>query len=235
MTYKTWADVRESIEKELDLAGETFVDPVEMVGYANQAIAEAESHIHKLGVHDQYFLRPSDPVAIVNGTSEYSAPSDIFANKVTKLIWSENNQRVFEVLRMTQKDRFVEAALIEAQQPTSLDTYQYMIINRTATEGVKIKLYPTPNVSGNFLTIWYLRRATQIVDDSSIVDIPEFYTFITQYVKWKVCAKETHPNTLMEYQELQRVRDLMIQTLENMVPDQEDKIEMDMSFYEEMA
>jgi len=233
MTYKTYAELLSEINFELDLGGETFVDPSEMMDYVNKAIAEAEAHIHKLNAQDAYFETYS-PLTLIQGQAEYSLPADIYGSKVKRVVYSENNSRIFEINRMKREKRHVDAAVIDTNLGSTV-LYQYMLINRSAAEGVKLHLYPTAQINGQYVTIWYIRKANKIVDDTSLVDIPEFYYFITQYVKWKVLSKETHPNTQLEYNELDRVRNLMIQTLEDRVPDEDNRLEMDMSFYEEMS
>jgi len=233
MTYKTYDQLLSEINFELDLGGETFVDPNEMMDYVNKAVNEAAAHIHKLNAADHYFETYA-PLTLVQNQAEYSLPTDIYGDKVKKVVYSENQSRIFEINRMKREHRHVDSAVIDTNLGSTV-LYQYMLINRSPEEGTKLHLYPTAQINGPYVTIWYIREPKKVTDGTSLVDVPEFYYFITQYVKWKVYSKETHPNTTMEYQELERVRALMIQTLEDRVPDEDNKIEMDLSFYEEMV
>lgn len=83
------------------------------------------------------------------------------------------------------------------------------------------------------MTAWYLRSAFRVTDDADFIDIPEFSKYIIQYMKKRVYEKEGHPNLEQSVNDLNRERDLMIDTLTQMVPDNNDKIEPDMSFYTE--
>ena len=42
MIYQTYEQLRRKVEKDLDLEEELFITPSEMLGYANEAIEEAE-------------------------------------------------------------------------------------------------------------------------------------------------------------------------------------------------
>lgn len=83
------------------------------------------------------------------------------------------------------------------------------------------------------MTVWYLRTAKRILEDTDLLDIPEFAQFIIQHMKVRVYEKEGHPNLDKAVSDLDRERALMIDTLTQMVPDNNDKIPMDTSFYED--
>lgn len=55
--YWTAADILERVKDELDLQEETYIDDVEMLGYANAAIDRAEQQV--IGIHKDYFLSRS--------------------------------------------------------------------------------------------------------------------------------------------------------------------------------
>jgi hypothetical protein len=230
MIYKTYAQISSEIDQELDLVGETFIDPLEKIGYVNDAIQEAAAHIHKLNAEDEYFLTYED-IDLEQGESLYDMPTSIYANKIKKIVYIEN-QLVYEVTRLKKKDRFIDQALINQETGQNV-LYRYMLLNNSADEGIQISLSPMAQSSNGKLRVWHIRTPNLVVDDDSKIDIPQFYMFIKQFAKWRVCAKETHPNTSMEYAELDRIRNLMIATLENMVMDEDNMIEMDLSHYEE--
>lgn len=83
------------------------------------------------------------------------------------------------------------------------------------------------------MTLWYIRNALRVSDDSDLVDIPEFVNFLMQHVKVRVYEKEGHPNLEKAVADLERERKLMVSTLTQMVPDNNDLIPMDMSHYED--
>lgn len=83
------------------------------------------------------------------------------------------------------------------------------------------------------MSLWYIRNAKRVVEDSDPIDIPEFVSFVLQHVKVRVYEKEGHPNFEQATAELERQRQLMAETLTQMVPDDNDTIPMDTSHYEE--
>ena len=80
----------------------------------------------------------------------------------------------------------------------------------------------------------YIRNPNTIVDDSSIIDIP-FYQFVKSYVKWKLFDKENGPKADSAKQEYVEQKQLMLETLAEMVPDYGTEIPSDISHYEEMS
>jgi hypothetical protein len=74
-----------------------------------------------------------------------------------------------------------------------------------------------------------------MVDDTSICDIPEFTSFVIQWMKMRCYEKEGDPRFEGAAGLVQQQRKQMIDTLTNMVPDGDNEVEMDTSFYEDMA
>lgn len=84
--------------------------------------------------------------------------------------------------------------------------------------------------------MYYIRRAKKVTDESDYVDIPEFYTYITQFCKVECIKKELGNPRLAEEKELLfSLRDDVMSTLTEMTPDQDDKLEIDNSVDEEMV
>lgn len=83
------------------------------------------------------------------------------------------------------------------------------------------------------MTCWFLRSAFRVTADADPIDIPEFSQFVIQHMKVRVYEKEGHPNLEKAVADLARERGLMVDTLTQMVPDNDDKIPQDTSFYEE--
>ena len=74
-----------------------------------------------------------------------------------------------------------------------------------------------------------------MVDDTSVCDIPQFATFIYKFAKWKILQKEGNPGVDSAKEELESQRQLMKETLENMVPDEDSKIPLDLGVYSDMS
>jgi hypothetical protein len=108
--------------------------------------------------------------------------------------------------------------------------------------GPKIRLSPAAReTNATKVTVWYNRGckridtgATDTERDATVIDIPEFSNFLLSYVKCKVLGKEGNPMLPEALQELANDRQLMVDTLQQMVPDNDDQINGDLSLYEEM-
>lgn len=222
MSFATYAVIKAAVQKQLDLEDETFITDAELMNYCNQAVHEAESIIHS--IYEDYFL-DSEGITLANGTSEYSLPSDIYALKIRALIY-DNGSTKYPVKRMRSK-AFEQIPHVQAG-----DEYTYLITN-DATSGLKLKLYPTPAESGAYLTLWYLRNAATIDADADVVDIVEFRAFIEKYMIMKCLQKEGHPGLVAAAADFEAEKKLMIESLTNRVPDNDDQVEMDLSFYRE--
>lgn len=84
--------------------------------------------------------------------------------------------------------------------------------------------------------IYYVRNANKPVDDDSIIDIPEFYNYIVQYMVVEALKKDVgSPRIEQEMMKLSTLENQMISTLSSMVEDQEDQLEIDNRFDEEMS
>lgn len=229
MRYWTWSEIKTKVEEDLDLQDETFIQPDELLGYANEAIKEAESEIHKL--YEDYFLS-SSPITLVSGTSEYAYPSNVYAMKIRRIIY-QNGALIYRLDRIRNWQKFEKLTIMNMYQGGS-GNYGWMTVNRTAGEP-KIILAPVPLENGQFLTVWYIRTANELVEDTDICDIPEFVYFVMQYMKVRCYEKEGHPNLPNAVAMLEAQREQMLSTLQDQTPDAADEIEADMSYYEEMV
>lgn len=226
--YWTYSEIRTKVEQDLALEDEVFVEPAELLGYVNEAIDEAEAEIH--GLYEDYFLSRAT-ITLVQGTEEYSLPSDIYAHKIRNLIY-RNGSEVYQIHRIKDWRKFEEYAVESINQSST--TYQWFLLNATAGSP-KILLSPPAKQSGAYVTIWYLRNANTLVEDTDICDIPEFINFVLQYTKVRCYEKEGHPNLQKAMADLEQQRQQMISTLATMTPDAENELEADYSIYEELS
>jgi hypothetical protein len=79
--------LQNKLTEDLDLINEPFISSDELLGYMNEAIEEAETAVHTLGIEDTYFLA-TDFINLVSGQSAYNLPTDIYANKIRKMFYS---------------------------------------------------------------------------------------------------------------------------------------------------
>lgn len=214
----TWADIKSRVQYELDLIDEDFISASELLYFCNRAINTAESLI--LNLSEDYFLT-KETLSLVSGTQEYDLPTGIYAQKIRKLIYS-NGARKFLIRRIK---RLEETASIQYDYD-----YKYVITNSLAS-GLKITFYPTPNESGDYVTIWHLRNARTITADTDEIDIPEAEDYITQFIKDQCINKERMTPDAPKSQALQEQESILIESLTERVPDEDTVPEMDLSFY----
>lgn len=86
------------------------------------------------------------------------------------------------------------------------------------------------------LIIWFIREAAVPTVTTDVIDVPEYWNFVAQYVLVECLKKELgNPRIQTEGPKLEQLRTQMLETLANMVPDQNDEIEKDMDFYFDMG
>jgi hypothetical protein len=225
MYSPTYGELKSNLQKELDLEAEDFITPTELLNYFNEAVDMVESTIHT--IYEDYFLT-SAKISLVNGTSDYRLPNDIYAQKIRGMFYSDGAAKLFEIKRIKQLNDLNYLKLPGSQ------TYDYSyLITNNSSSGLKIAFYPTPNETSQNITIWYLRNAKRFTVDADVCDIPEFTAVIIQYARWKCLDKEGHPSTQMAAATLQQLRQEMVDTLTARVPDEDNGVIGDFSHYNE--
>jgi hypothetical protein len=227
MAY-TLLQIKDLVKSELDLEDEDFIDEDELTAFINQAIREAEAEIHKLGIEDKYF-RDSTTLSLVNGTGDYSFPSDIYADKILN-IYYDSSDKSYEIMRLKGTKAYADFHWLR-RYGTSTTPYSYIISN-DASSGRQIKLAPVSSETNTNATIWYIRQAKQLSSNSDVCDIP-FIDFILQFVRDRCINKEKFTLDGPPSPALEQQRQLMIDTLTEQVPDGHNELEQDLSHYEE--
>ena len=217
---------------------DNFVQNNEFAGYANEAIDLAEAEILKLA--EDYLLTPVN-MSLVGGTADYDLPTNIYAQKIRSLIYT-NGPRIYPVKRIRDPELFYKREEINYYS-TSETEYGYMLLNAVEEEQAKISLSPTPQETGSFLKLWYIRNAqriplttdtpsvTRATQLATILDIPEWSNYVSQYMKWRAMGKEMHPMTEQAKEAMLELKKNMVETLSNRVVDNDDTIPGDMGFY----
>jgi hypothetical protein len=225
--FWTYSEIKAKILRDLDCEDESFVQPSELLDYVNEAIDEAEAEIHS--IYEDYFLT-SATITLVSGTDAYSLPSDIYAQKIRAVLY-KNGSTVTKIKRLPASKKF-DIYTDNLTTTESAGNYDYFLKNTTAGTP-QIVFTPPPAESGAYITVWYLRNANRLTLDASVCDIPEFVSFVIQYVKVRVYEKEGHPNLSLAVAGLAHQRQMMTDTLTAMVPDGDNLIEADLSHYHE--
>lgn len=125
MEYLTYSAFKARVEKRLDLEEEVFIQDSEFLEYTHDAIDRVEAMIHKFRASDVYF-ETCAPLALVDGQEDFQLPSDIYANKIRKIIYQKNDD-IFEITRLTRKERYIDDAL--RRRYSSDRWYKYMVLN----------------------------------------------------------------------------------------------------------
>lgn len=228
MELQTYSNIKTKLQNDLDIEDLDFLNgEEELLGYINEAIDDAESMIHTLGLQAQYFLTQGT-ITLASGTADYSLPSDIFGHKIKAMFYINGNTK-YEIFRVRdiRKTPYFQSG----------DDYQYLPLTTSATaNNFRVRFFPTPAESGAYVQIWYIRNITKMTSAggaTNVCEVPEAINFIYQHVKMRVYEKQGNP-LLVHAKEMLRIqRDLMLETLQEMVPDENSVIEPDTSFYED--
>lgn len=219
----TWLEIKTEIEADYDLAEETWIAPAELMSAANAAISSIEKQIHTF--HDKYF-ETQQAVPVTANTSIYSLPSNIYAAKITGLFYNDGSEK-YEIKPIK---RLSETIDVDANAP-----YRYKIIN-TSTSGMQLKIYPpVRSTSADAVTMFYIRNANLFALDADQLDIPEAKDFVKQYVIDFAVNKERMTPDAPESPKLQTLRKDLLESLENMIDDDNTGVEVDFSYYEEFT
>ena len=227
MIYPKFTDMKQVVMDDLDLNEETFILPQSFTDYFNEAVAFIEPQIHTL--YEDYFKTVSK-IDVTQGDDDLNLPSNIYGNKIRKIFWKgDSREDRYEIKRI----RDLEQTLFVDDN----DRYRYDLVNVGVTNdvplAVKMQIYPAfrETTTNTPVIIYYLRSANRYEDEDSVCDIPEFSDVIKQYVRYRCRKKEGHPLTEAEKSDLITMIQIMVETLKGRVPDENDELLKDMSFY----
>lgn len=227
----TYQEVVTKVRNDLDMTDELIVTASEMLDYCNAAIEEAEAEIK--GLYQDYFLNFYD-VPLVGGQSIYTLPTDIFINNIRGTVY-QNGAVMYEVKQIKGQHKFLKIAF--GQYITaSTDDYRYFLTNPSVAVGYQFNLVPVSRDTGNFLRMWYIRTAARVALPTDPIDIPQFAQFIIEFTKGMCKAKENGGQMPPDAASaIEQKRKLMVDTLTQMIPDNDDFIEQDHSIYHDMS
>jgi len=233
LAFKTLNEIRSKIQRDLDLEVEEFIQPLEMIEYINDAITLAEAKIIDLGLRDKYFFARTK-LSIVQGAEDIELPSNIYANKIVKLVYS-NGTEIYPMKPMDREKMFEEIELINSAGSAPLIFYRYLIRNDTPG-GEVIQIVPKARQTlTDVIVCWYYRDANRLSADTDLCDLPEIsIQFVYQYVRVRVYEKEKGASWLQAKQDLMKIEVDMLTTLQQQIADSDlTKVEQDFSAYEE--
>jgi hypothetical protein len=229
MAY-TLLQLRQQIQKDLDLIasngsitrGDSFLPPAEIDSHIRRAVLDATALIHK--IYEDYYLVPSKAINIVSGTASYTPPTDLYVNKIRRILYDDGSKK-YKVSRITN--------LNEIPSFNSGENLQYIIVNELGV-GYRLRFYPTPDFSSaTSVTMWYIRKTKELLNDSDVLDTPEEFTnYILANAKYR-CLQKDIGNPMRDEMKAERdeQHQLMVTTLSNKVPDDQSDLRCDYSFY----
>lgn len=124
-TFRTYGYMKNKIMLDLDLQDETFIQPDEMVGYANEGLKEAFGEI--IGTKQNYFLAKWF-IPCVASSDLFPLPPNIFGNKIRGCLY-QNGSVIYMMKQMRDKELFESVAFVN--QYGLSDEYRYLIRNDT--------------------------------------------------------------------------------------------------------
>jgi hypothetical protein len=146
MSFKTYGDLIDLVKRKLDLQEESFIVPQELLDYTEEAIRECEAEIHKFNAEDQYFLAQA-PIALSSGKSDYALPSNIYANKIIRLVYVSGSD-IYTVARSRSRNTYEARELLRNYGAgSSSSMWEYGLYNNDVRTGTKLRIYPTPEES----------------------------------------------------------------------------------------
>lgn len=164
MKIWTYQEMKAKVFTDIDLLDETFVSANEVAGYFNEALGEAAAEICEL---NQDYFRTKYFLPLVTGTSVYSLPFNIYANKIRGILYS-NGSLIYQVRKYRRRNEFEN--IVNTDQFGAADAYKYDLINDVPGQS-KLELHPTsrdtailPPAVGPFtpMTMWYIRNVARV-------------------------------------------------------------------------
>jgi hypothetical protein len=210
----TLKEIRDQVIVDLDLEEEVWISDSELNSWINEGIKNAEAQIHTL--YEDYFLVESDPIVITQGQYLVEYPSDVYASKIRKIIFTDGlgaSNTNHEVKRIRN---ILDGATADLYSTNSTNPILEWTNTNKLSEGRKIRLFPNTG-RGGYLHIWYIRNVSELVNDEDISEIDEFDRYVVQYVKTKVFLKDGDPRTADSKILEEQYKSDVITTLSNMV------------------
>ena len=242
-TYKTFGEISRRVTADTATKDEDFITPKELRYFINDEVDRCEALIHTLGLEDDYFLAQRD-LEVKANQSEVEFPSDIYAYKIKNIVYESGGADYYEIKRLRGKDRFLEITNLERYGTAPYDYFYYILNsrpkpdpanpNRIESPNAKIMLIPRPtrdSSDAERFKCYYIRNAQRMIDENTICDIPEFFTYIEKRVKYRIYAKEGLPLMQDAKQEAEMASVMLRDTLSTMVPDGNNTLEKDFSHY----
>lgn len=240
MLQKTFSELKADVLKNLDMDEETFIQDSELVDRFNDALEEMEAVY--MNQNQEYFitegklinqLTPVIQYGLVSGQRDYFLPQNMYGLKIREIVYRANDNEIFIIPQQRGINKFAYMEVIDSQN-IGKDYYRYVLINPSASEGMKLRLNPTPLETGDFVKIFYIRQAERIPYDytgNEVIDLPMFYGYFKAAVSYRLALKEGHPRLVELKEDWLRQKELMQNTTAEKTASDENEITADLSSY----
>lgn len=229
----TWTEIYAKILQDADMQEEDFMDEAELKSHTNDAISAAEAIIHT--EYPDYFLTFEQGNTLEDAIDTYDLPENIYGTKIKTIIISNGSTIVYECKRMASLKKFLEYRLARTFQTTATDRRMYFLANQSES-GPRIILTAPPTGTGWVYDIWYYRMANRIVDTDDVCDLPQFMSYIFQWVRERIEWKRRRGSAAHQL-EVQKVSDEegnLLSKAQGMVNDGDTPITPNIGIYEDM-
>lgn len=224
MAYMTWTELAAQLEDELDLEEGILVSDAEKIRLVNRLIRQCHRETIRI---NKRFYKTHDFVSLVQGTSEYAMPTNIYNARFTRIQYDDGScaYRVPPI-----KDEKI--ASVDTQ-----DDYSYDLENAGTANGLRFVLYPPSRVTSNTaLKRIYTRAPEAVTSGASLIDvIDDGIDFIMKNMRVPIAEKRQHPMLAQWINERAEALQDFRESLDPMNDDGANEVEGDFSHYEEMT
>jgi hypothetical protein len=228
MSYLTWGEIRNEVQKEYGIEGDPDYDEQELINMANRAINRVESRVIQL--QQDYFLTVAE-IDVTENVLEYDLPDDIYGQKIRRIFWDQegfNKKRLYRATNIDDMEEMRDFSSYDYRKKL-----RYMILN-SSTGGKKITLsYSDADAK---LKIYYTRDAARFTingGDSQVCDIPEFADAVIAYMGYLVEKKDKSPTLNATKQDYIDIMEELTSSLGQAVNDEDFMIEPDTEIFDD--
>lgn len=248
---KTLKQLRDQVRADLDVEEDDFIIDSDINTWIREGVRQAESQI--LTLYERYFL-VEHTIPLSSGVNIYDYPTsldtlkarypletevdiianrnpaggDIFANKIVRMVFNngdDNSSHVVQRVKDLADAKTDDIYFKDTVNPT----LRWLPVN-DLTNGRKIRIFPAQARSGE-LNVFYIRNARKLLNDTDECDIDEFEHYVVQYAKTQAYLKDGDPRTAESKALEEQYKNDMIETLSDMAPSIDDKLDMDFDHY----
>jgi hypothetical protein len=208
------------IQNDLELHGDTFVVPLDIKSYINDAIDDAEQII--IDLFSDFFLTFTDLIVEKDQTI-VDLPQDMYESRIRGIYYNETGWTTGQTIAAQQRYYKIKKLALEYQGyvQTNVD-YQYRLINTSLLQQ-KIYFFPAiDEASTDKFRFWYIRRAKRLDQGTDLLEKGLRPQYILARTKCAIMQKEGDPAYESEKANWLKQEEAMISSLSRTTDDDED-------------